>query len=646
MDVRPIVFEILREMPGEAADLALVDGLLEVSPESQSDVIRVLLDRNNDSGLKYLPPVFYKLTPSAQGLIISNTSRLFGAMRACMRNSSSQTRQCTLDIIRRSGNPRLAYLAAHAIHDGSPKIRASAAATLLSLTQHHCETRGTTLKSLGEAIDADTSLNFTVSKTLELLGDERRYLVTSLREALNHYESHYRPEVLEASMLIADELESSLFEQSTVKRGKLTHAMIEVVTDWLSPRYVPFLYVAIPCPELRRRIVPRVSNCRDAEFFIEFIRWHWLARDPAIRKHLVSIRSIAWLNDGFEAIFNLPADVASMAPAWILSLGLPSNQKVSLLMHLLVVDNARANRAAAWALVDIKTPASTVALESLLDHEESSVHLVVKRELEHRRRTGQHPRQKKTVKGRPEEWVNLLDRADITEDFDDFWQHFEHIHPAQAQAAGHYVFKYVPGFMTQVQIKLLSQKPADRLRSLRMIMVLCISEHFQRDVFAIANDKLPEIRAAAMAALGQIGGETARRILQRALSDDTPTVQATGIDALDAMQARGRDEWITPLTQSSDADVRAAAVRCLLRMRVPQAAVELMSMLTDASADHRCAALWVADRLKLYTLASRIQTMSRSDPDRRIARIASHVARRLNRASAGATQHGLSGVPS
>ena len=200
--------------------------------------------------------------------------------------------------------------------------------------------------------------------------------------------------------------------------------------------------------------------------------------------------------------------------------------------------------------------------------------------------------------------------------------------------------------MTQVQIKLLSQKPADRLRSLRMIMVLCISEHFQRDVFAIANDKLPEIRAAAMATLGQIGGETARRILQRALSDDTPIVQATGIDALDAMQARGRDEWVTPLTQSSDSDVRAAAVRCLLRMRVPQAAVALMSMLTDASADHRCAALWVADRLKLYTLASRIQTMSRSDPDRRIARIASHVARRLKRASAGATQHGLSGVPS
>ncbi|MFQ5502732.1 MAG: hypothetical protein ACE5EQ_10595, partial [Phycisphaerae bacterium] len=430
MDVRPIVFEILREMPGEAADLALVDGLLEVSPESQSDVIHVLLDRNNDSGLKHLPPVFFKLTPSAQGLIISNTSRLFGAMRACMRNSSSQTRQCTLDIIRRSGNPRLAYLAAHAIHDGSPKIRASAAATLLSLTQHHCETRRSTLKSLGEAIDGDTRLNFTVSKTLELLGDERRYLVTSLREALNHYESHYRPEVLEASMLLADELESSLFEQSTVKRGKLTHAMIEVVTDWLSPRYVPFLYVAMACPELRRRIVPRISNCRDAAFFIEFIRWHWLARDPAIRKHLVSIRSIAWLNDGFEAIFNLPADVASMAPTWILSLGLPGNQKVSLLMHLLVVDNGRANRAAAWALVDIKTPASTVALESLLDHEESSVHLIVKRELEHRRQTGQHPRQKKTVKGRPQEWVNLLDRADITEDFDDFWQHFEHIHPA------------------------------------------------------------------------------------------------------------------------------------------------------------------------------------------------------------------------
>ncbi|MFQ5412656.1 MAG: HEAT repeat domain-containing protein, partial [Phycisphaerae bacterium] len=481
----------------------------------------------------------------------------------------------------------------------------------------------------------------------ELLRDERGYLVTSLREALNHYESHHRPEVLEASMLLADELESSLFEQSTVKRGKLTHAMIEVISDWLSPRFVPFLYVAIACPELRRRIVPRLSGCRDPAFFAEFIRWNWLARDPAIRKHLVSIRSIAWLNDGFDAIFNLPADVASMAPTWILALGLPSNQKVSLLMNLLVVDNPRANRSAAWGLVDIKTPASTVALESLLDHEDPSVQYVVKLELEYRRRTGQLAKKRKsTIKGRPEEWVNLLDRANLTEDFDAFWQHFEHIHPTQARSAGSSVFKYIPGFTTQVQIRLLSQKPADRLRALRLMKVLCISEHFQRDVFAISNDKLPEIRAAAMTTLGQIGGETARRILLRALSDEAAVVQTAGIDALDAMNARDRDRLVAPMTSSTDADVRAAAVRCLLRMRVPQAAVSLMSMLTDPNADHRCAALWIVDRLKLFTLSSRIQTMAQCDPDRRIARIASHVSRRLERASAGAAPHSLSQVSS
>lgn len=646
MNDRPIIFDILREMPGDATDQALVDGLLEVEPEAQTRIIRLLLDRGADAGLKHLPPLFHRLTPAARTHIISSTSRLFGALRTCIRSSSSQTRRSTIDIIRQSGNPRLAYLVAHAIHDGSPKIRAAAAATLRALTTHHCRVHAETLAELREVFDHDPSLFEIVGHTLALLRDERAFLVASLREALNHYESHHRPEVLEAAMLLADELESSLFDQSTVNRGKLTHAMIEVISNWLSPQYVPFLYVAMACPEMRRRIVPRLVACRDAEFFAEFIRCHWLARDPAIRKHLVAIRSIAWLGDGFDAAFNLPPDVARVAPAWLMALGLPSNQKVSLLMNFLIIDNPEANRAAAWALADIRTPASTAALESLLDHENDVVRNIVRLELEHRSRTGQHHKRKPALKGRPDEWLNLLDRAGLTEEFDDFWQNFEQIHPGQARAAGHFVFKYVPGFATQVQIRLLSQKPADRLRALRMIMVLRVCAHFERDVFALANDKNNEIRAAAMSALGQIGGETGRRILRRGLNDEAPPVQAAAIDGLETMQADGRDELVLPLAGSADADVRSAAVRCLLKMRVPQAATALMAMLKDPRADHRCAALWIVDHLRLATLASRIANIAQCDPDRRIARIAGHVARRLHRADAGAPRKGLSEVSS
>lgn len=631
MKRRPVVFDILKKTLGPAADRALVGGLSHVDPEGQSNIIEVLIQRKSDAGLQGLVMLFDRLTHDAQMHVLSNTSLLFGALRSCIHSRDSQTRQNALDIVRQSGNTRLAYLAGHAIHDGSPKIRGDAAVTLLELTNHHCRSLAETTAALREIAEADVGLFRTVGKTLKMLRDERQFLLATLREALEHYESHHRPEILEAAMLMADELETSLFKQSTVKRGKFMHAMLEILSTPLSPRFVPFMYVALGYPEMRRRVLPKLAACTDPDFVEEFIRWHWFARDPGVRKHLVSIRSIAWLDDGFEATFVLPSDVAKMAPSWMLLLGLPGDQKVALISSFLLVENPLANRAAVWALVDLKTPASTAALKGLAEHEDIGIRRVAAVELKQRALAGQHRSKRQALRGRPEAWMNLLDRVGLSEEFDDFWQNFEQIHPVQAQAAGHYVFEWVPGFATQIQIKFLSKNVAERLRALRLTIALYVCDRFHTDIFAATNDEVPEIRAAAMAALGIIGGETSRRILARTINDESPAVQAGAIDAIDQLKIPNRAELVLAKASSDDADVRAAAIRCLLKLRVPEAATTLINMLQDHRTDHRCAALWVADQLRLASIAPRIAKIAQTDRDARIARIALHVSKRLER---------------
>lgn len=628
---RPKVFEILEDIPGQAADEALLAGLPEVSPPVQNQIVRALLKRGTDAGLRGLPPLFFRLNEEAQSQIVAQSARMFTALRACVASSSPQTRQNTLDIVRRSGNPRLAYLATHAIHDGAQKIRAEAAITVLELVQKHISSRTETIRILHDTGESSPELMHTVFETMRIVADEHKFLLAALREAVEHYESHHRPEVIEAAMLLAPDLEKCLFDQATIKRGKLTHAMLELIGGELEPRFVPFVYVALCHPELRRRIVPKIAACRSIEFFAEFIRWHWLARDANIRKSLAYVRNVEWLEDGFEAAFNLPPDVAARMPSWLLALGLSSNQKVALLLNCLIVDNAAANRAAVWALVDIDTPASTVALESLLDHDNSAIKTIAKMEIARRRRTIRQAPRRSELRGRPPEWVAMLDRANLKEEFEDFWQNFEHIHPAQALAAGKHVLKYVTGFSTQLQLKLLSQNSADRFRAIRLAVALALCEHFQKDIFAAANDKTPEIRAASMTALGHIGGETSRRILERGISDASDAVQAAAINALDKMGAKRREELVLPRIESENADVRAAAVRCLLRLRVPASANALVQMLHDPRPDHRCAALWIADQLKLAALAQRIQNLAQSDPDPRISRVAMHVVKRLQK---------------
>ncbi len=628
--VRPKILNILAQSKDMTADQELAAGLLEVPTELQLDIVKVLLGRNNDVGLRALPACYDRLGHEAQKMIIANTSRLFKALRASSHSSSIQTRLNTVEVIRQSGNLHLAYLAAHAVHDGSPQVRAEGAATLAHLTNNHCVNYAETTAALRDAAEPDGSLSQAVVQTLKILRDERRYLLVALGDALNTFESHHRPEVLEASMFLADELQDKLFKHGTITRGKLTHAMLDIFSSMPSPRFAPFAYVALCYPELRRHMIAAIASQHDAEFFAQFIRYHWLARDPVIRKNLVAVRSVAWLDDGMEAVFSLPPDATVLAPGWLLLLGLPADRKVSLLLNFLLIDDEPTNRAAIWALVEIDTPAGTLALQSAVDHDNPDVRTIAQRELRFREN-----RESRSVvlprRDRPQDWATLLGEAGVSEDFNDLWLHFERLHPVRSRQVGHYATQYVPSFSTQIQVKLLSQQAAERLRALKLLSALHIVERFQKDVFSAANDSSTEVRAATMTALGQINEATSRRILERAINDDEASVQVCAIEALETVGGGRHEELLLPKVESENPNVRSTAIRILLKMRVSKAAQALVDMLNDPRADHRCSAIWVVDQLKLGAMAQRIAIIASSDSDSRISKIADHVAKRLKK---------------
>lgn len=630
MTKRPRIFDILLRSSDLAADHALIAAAPDLEPTLQVEAVNLVFSRGQEVGLEALPSIYDRLGDDAKSIIVANTSRLFSSLRASIRGNNVKTRLNTIEIVRRSGNLRLAYLAAHAVHDGAPQVRTEAAATLRDLASKHCQSYAETTFSLRDAAEADGALSQAVGGTLKLLREERQYLIAALATAVNSYESHYRAEVLEAAMWFADELEDKLFHHATVKRGKLSHAMLDIFTGSPSPHFAPFVYVALSYPEFRRRIVATFADCRDPEFFAQIIRHHWLARDPTIKKNLLAIHSIPWLENGMEAAFALPPDAAALAPAWLIHLGIPSNQKVALLLNFLLIDNPAANRAAAWALTKIDTPAATLALQSALDHQDHGVRRPAEREVAFRSRR-ENLIVRRPRKDRPDEWTALLDRAGLSEEFDDLWHHFERLNPVQAKTAGRHAVSFVPGFVTHLQLKLRSSQMAERLRALRLLQMLNVAEKFKNDVFSVANDQSVEIRGATMMILGLIADTTSRRILERALNDEEPSVQEAAIDGLDEMNAPRRVDLFMPKTESEHAEVRSAAVRALLRLRVAPAAVALVKMLKDARPDHRCSALWIIDQLRLDHLLPRVQSLAGSDEDRRIARIAEHVARRLSR---------------
>ncbi|HUN81440.1 MAG TPA: hypothetical protein VMV81_08020, partial [Phycisphaerae bacterium] len=204
------LLDILAQSTDASADQTLGAGLPLVRGELQCRMIDIFLSRTDEERLVPILDVFDKLEPQSQDKIIAAHSRLFGALRVGVRASEIQTRLNTLSIIRRSRNPRLAYLAALGVYDGSHQIRAEAGHALRELTELHCANHAETTAALREASEGETGLGTPIAHALRLLRDERQHLIDAIRDALSHYESHHRPEVLEAAMFLSEELEDSL----------------------------------------------------------------------------------------------------------------------------------------------------------------------------------------------------------------------------------------------------------------------------------------------------------------------------------------------------------------------------------------------------------------------------------------------------
>lgn len=630
----PRILDFLRNHRDAAADAALAAALPHIDGPMQIDLVGLILERNQPDGLTVLPELFDRLSPAAQARIVSNSAKLFAALRLAVRSPESQARQNVLQIVARSENPRLAYLAALAIHDGASKIRADAGRTLLDLARHHLRTRQQTTDLLREVAEHDRALASAAVMAVQMAAEERRFLLDAIRDALGSFESHHRPEVLEAAMLFADEMEDMLFGGGSYQRGKLTRALLEILGDRLRPVFAPLVYVSLPHADLRRRVVSLLAACRDTEFFSEFIRLRWLSSDPRISRHLLHVRSLEWLRDGFEPAFALAPDVAALAPDWLMRLGIPPDQKISVLSHFLVIDNVCANRAAAWALARVDTPTSTLLLHDAMEHDDACVRSVARAELDRRRRKSPATL-RPTRQDRPSEWARLIESSQLSEDFEDFWQNFERISPLLARQAGRKALQFVPGLETALRTKFADRNPADRIRALRLAMALNLAGSFKGELHKLCNDSVTDVRATAVRSLGFIPDATSHRIIDRALRAEDPAVQVQAIESVEQIGAARHVAGLSPLLDSEHADVRAAAVRVLLRLQAPRAAQTLLEMLQDDRLEHRCSALWVIDRLNLTAAVPRLTELAEKDPDPRVARTATQLLRKFGRTSPG-----------
>lgn len=622
MPERCAIYDLLRRSPLSAADDALADALPLLDEPYRTRAADVLLARASQTGLLALVSSFDQFREATRDEIVRQNSKFFAALRVAVRSARLETRENAVTIIHRAENQRLAYLLSAAVNDASARIRQAAATALHALAEAYYRTEEETLSLLRDAATDDAEAASVGLRVMQIVHEERKYLVQTLTEALTNYGEHHHFEVVEAAMMFPLELKSKLFEQAGQRRGMFTHAMNEVFARSDSPRLATFAYLALTRPETRNTALKRIASREDPAFFAAMIDRSWLLKDAALARGWAHVRQLAWLVDGAEAIQDLPEATQHRAPAWLMASGLPADLKQEILTQLLSAPCPETVRATVWALVGASGQVSSLALERAARHEDPEVRRIAARALQRRRTLHgairrRHASERGGAPTRPEQ------------QFDDVWECFEQLDAADAALLGQRLRAGPRSFLSRTTAMLLSKNSDQRGRALRMISSLRIVDLFIGELAQLSTDEDGYVRSMVMTALAQVATGGSRRILERAMFDSDPRVIANAIDALARLRDGFRPKVITPFLDHGDNRVRANAIRALLMHRVPNAAESLHRMLNDPRRAHRVSALWLVDRLGIPQLAARAEEMSRSDADSSVRRLASQVARKL-----------------
>ena len=611
-------YGLLVDEPNLAVDSALIEALPDLEPAEQATALDTLITRGRDRGLLGIVGRFSKLDSSLQSLILARAGGLYAGVRLAVTQASatSEMRASAIDLIRRSGDCRLAYLLAAALGAtaADPKTREQAGTSLRDLTAHllvrreQCHTEGGDLQRLRQDED---------------------YLSRALARAIECWELHFRTEVLAAAMWLPERLADTLLSTAASARSNLGRAILEQMGTLTDPRLAGFALRALQSAELRAETVRRIGACRHNGFMRGLIREAWLLGDPQVARECHRIRDLAWLAGGLGSALDdweWSEPRAEGLARLVDACGLAADAKTGVYRQLLDSSSEHLREAAFWRVAGQRSDTAARLLGDLARRQSGDADHLAAAAVRELKRRGHDPLP--STRGGSESSLTV-----DTNDFDTLWTRFDSLAGTDRAAAGPSdrggsgPAAVGPDTIARLANKLASAEPTDRVKALRMVRYLGVARSLDEAVYRLANDRNEVVRSAAVALLSELDSPTARRIARRSMDDPDTRVQANAIEALERLSAFDRSEQVRSKLSAPHHRVRAAAVAALLRMEMPQAAETLLEMLDDGAAPQRIAALWVIERLHLSSLFDRLVRIAKHDPDGRVRQRAARLVR-------------------
>lgn len=509
-------FALLSTIENEAAVPTLL-AAIDARHEAIGDAALIaVLARRDSVGHGEVIRRLDRLNERRQAIVREHGRSMTHALRDVVLSTERQTCENACDLIRWFGEYDLIPTLLTALGDPSNPNKGLFSVTLLDLVEGLYETLA--------GVRAERLQRDPVTMRSHILG--------ALEKSVVRYPQHQRREVVEAFLLLVNRDNAILKQILSNPR----HALFFVVIDILSksPRegVIQLLLRCLDDPHAASAVLSIIGHRCDTPFIAFLLKKIGHEPSEIAAKNLKRIEKIGWLDHATRLIDSLDDGQQHAVVQYVVGSGISRSQAQRVVEYALLRGKPGGRRAAANALAKFHgTRANTLALHALRD-EDPVVQANVARQLRGRSIPGVIARLV-ALADSPHAVVRQAVLESLGEfTFEQYLTRFDVLDEESRQNMGLLVKRIDPNTLPQLRKALRSKIRTYRLRALRIVRTIKVTDQLESLIVAALDDEDHLIRLEAVLALAESHSPTAGKGLTQATRDRSVSVAQAALEGL------------------------------------------------------------------------------------------------------------------
>ncbi len=574
-------------------DAALVEAVVATTGPARIDLLDTLVARRHAPSLARVVGRYGCGSAVLDQLLVDRVRGLESGLRVAVGSESAPMRASAIALIVDANDPAMAYLLAQAIGHADGQTRQAAGDGLHVLTTRFLQSR-----ALHETDASDARFKASAKQ-----------LASALGQAILRWEHHTHRHCLASAMWMGLDVRDDIARKLDQPRNELRRPIERLLDRTKDTRLASFVLAALSIPSLRAVAVRTIILSRDVSFLDAVVRQTFVWQDDKVRRGCRWIKRIEWLDLVTARLLGRDDEALAGVVDLLSACGAPVTDKLRLYRRLLDEAPPPVRRLALEAAKkDVGGPARSL-LNSLAIRSSDELAVVARGLLSEPGDTVPNPLEN-------EPGSDLVGR------------YFRGELPLVKldRVAMRSALNCLPGgAVVGLRRRLASGDPLVKARALQLARAVGVVSDLSRQVYELVHDADPVVRSIAVSLLAILPGPTSQRLARASLDDGDDRVRASGVEAMDELHLDDRAAISEPFLSSRCQRLRANAVKSLLTLSVPRAGETLLDMLADPSPAHRISALWVAERLRLRSVAKQVRELATRDVNDRVQSCARRV---------------------